>query len=650
MDINLRLHSKRITKLFNEAQKHSATEYIFSLARVEGLTHGIIDPIIKLQSSLKNFNEKKINNNELIKKYQSTINSIELLKLFCNLFNNSNGKLYNMVPFQHLTKGEFPNIIQPTTLNIIQDLIKITKDTQYGDISAVFMYQYIEIKSEIEKLNDPSKLLTNIRYSLIRIIKFTILFLKVYQNKKLEFNSRPRYYKLPGFMVLESLSNKKNGLIGFKMHFSNGSHAKFVRRRDSTDSLNFSPGVSLGFLVGDRNKLVDAWKVGEKHLFELGLKGKYNKTGEWKPLVFPGKTEQIEKEIKRFSSDPEIQAQYFYMFCTGYNVIEFVIAMNIELPMEDSIFGENIYLHKCSDHEKHKDGNSCIYDCWLELDSIDADNIEYSIHSIGIAINRISFTYGIKAKWCLKYGQHGNQYSKAVLKKDDINVLNVLMKNFPLKEEGYIIDTAIEWYNNGKTSNNIFTSFISYYIALESVALAIFSDKIRIGHKFIKRSKTQKKILREKCIESYYNEFYSTDLSKFVRESYFNCIVGLKEKTQRVLEIIFGKEHEYIALLFTKNDGFSLSDIRSKIVHGEFSALDKDERTIVKDSLYDLSLIVEEFIKRIILKLKPDEEIPDWSQMHNTVLHLSDPRSTTFATRDDIFPTKNWKIRESWIS
>ena len=53
--------------------------------------------------------------------------------------------------------------------------------------------------------------------------------------------------------------------------------------------VNVIPGSSIDFFVGENDKLKPAWRVSGKWLYEVGLEGRYNEPGEWKPLAYPGK-------------------------------------------------------------------------------------------------------------------------------------------------------------------------------------------------------------------------------------------------------------------------------------------------------------------------------------------------------------------------
>jgi hypothetical protein len=88
-----------------------------------------------------------------------------------------------------------------------------------------------------------------------------------FQTQKLfalDWKRQKRYYKLPGYEVLELLTDEQ-GLYGFSMHFSNGSKATFARQKDKVvaENLDFS-GEGIGFQVGDLGGLTTKWLVDGK--------------------------------------------------------------------------------------------------------------------------------------------------------------------------------------------------------------------------------------------------------------------------------------------------------------------------------------------------------------------------------------------------
>ena len=133
----------------------------------------------------------------------------------------------------------------------------------------------------------------------------------------------------------------------------------------------------------------------------------------------------------------------------------------------------------------------------------------YLQKAINIAINRISFTYEIQARWCLKYGNNLKSNPQARPSVTDLKLINEILSKFPSNNEGIILDAAIDWYNQGKQSKNHFTSFLCYYIALESIAIAIADHKVGFGLDYPKLSKKSKIDARNQCIENFLNQYYS---------------------------------------------------------------------------------------------------------------------------------------------
>ncbi len=76
----------------------------------------------------------------------------------------------------------------------------------------------------------------------------------------------PRYHKWPNFEVLEILANDNKKLIGFRVHFSNGSSAKFARTNAGLDCTNifFERDGTLGLMAGQLDKLEENWKIDGK--------------------------------------------------------------------------------------------------------------------------------------------------------------------------------------------------------------------------------------------------------------------------------------------------------------------------------------------------------------------------------------------------
>src|SRR5881227_3159579 len=97
------------------------------------------------------------------------------------------------------------------------------------------------------------------------------------------------------------------GLAGFRAHFSNGEYAEFKRTDAAAMPMNlsFDDDGGVAFFVGDMSALVDEWRIGDRPLYEVGLEGRYNAPGEWKPLVYPAEWHQFARRARVSSERPE---------------------------------------------------------------------------------------------------------------------------------------------------------------------------------------------------------------------------------------------------------------------------------------------------------------------------------------------------------
>jgi hypothetical protein len=473
--------NKILEELFIQAQQKGGTQYIYTLLRVTGITKQL-DPLLKIKAIIKELNYPSISDSDFLDKYKAIMEINDPLDLIANLINCINKEGYNINPFLSLNNGNFPHIVHPNISERIQFLLKICEEKNQPSIINVLNRAFPKklvklISSELISCNiDEIKYLRKL-YKKSKIFFNTLI--EIQEKRRLEFLKQPKLYKLPRFEVLELLSTSDFGLYGFKMHFSNGSSAIFERFSNKTKCINITLNYPLGLFVGDIDKMRHEWRIGEKRLYEVGLPGRYNKYGEWKPLVYPGKTDALQKEASSFSKDPKIQGSFFYILCTGHRVIEFVICSDLNLPIEYSNFGNKLYLYKCSptDEEGFPISNLHIYDGWIELDSIDVNSIKNAINYIDIVASRLTFAFNCSMKWCVKYNSTYSKSGFASPTQQDILFLNRFLKNFPANEYAIILDSAIGWFNHGKNSSNIFTRFLCYYIVIESIAINITDGK-----------------------------------------------------------------------------------------------------------------------------------------------------------------------------
>lgn len=633
-----------LDNLFGEALSEDSGNYIFTLLRINGITWKTIDPLLELRDKLQNIDTELTAKGNL-SAYCSLVSINEPLSLIANILNSTRGKSYNPSPFQHLRSGQFPNYIEPTPSQVIKEIVNLAIGLEKPQlahlIETAYPYEILDSCASDVSSNNPDGL----QAAIANCCMFLSSLLGVYFSKRLEFKDWPRFHKLPRFEVMELIINDEDGLYGLNIHFSNGNKATFARYRDSTECRNVRLGVPISFMAGSLDALRHEWRVGEKRLYEIGIPGRYNNWGEWKPLIYPGYIETLEKDARFLSQDDDVQGALLYMMCTGYRGIEFVVRTNIELPANNATIGGNLQLWKCPPISTYQ--NTWVYDGWLELDSVEPEYIRSAIAYIGINANRMAFSYNGVVDWRVKYRIITPSSSCATPSEEDLHVLDSLLKKFPKTEDAIILDAALDWYNRAKSFRNPFTRFLHYYIAFESVALAIAEGEADFGLAYTKEKKGEQKERKRMCIQEEYNRSYATDPIKFIRNTYDDCL-SMKKEACRVAELIFGREHQYIQALFEKTAGPSLSEIRSKLAHGKVMLIKREDENLVRNRLHEIAEISREFLTRIIFSLKPTDTIPSWSQHYSVNTSFADPRSVLVASDEKHLPATDWKIRPEW--
>lgn len=617
-----------ISGLYNKARDNGRIDYILTLLRVRGIESYQIDPFLKIYNAVKNGHRDSLDDF-----YIELSSSSSPLFLIYNLISCVKSLHYNCAPFLD-NSGTFPR--NKISIHDQIDLtIKHAKNSNVRGLIKLLKEVYSSSETEIAK-----------KWSLLRI--FLIELLERYYNELATYKNFQTYHPFRNFMVMEILTNDEIGLYGFKVHFSNNSTALFERKQKSTVCINVAPRVPIEFFAGDLSQLKKEWMVDGKLLWQIGITGKYNKLGEWKPIVYPGETKHIEERLQQESDNYDVQGVLFYIYTTCHHVIEFVVKSPVDLPIKSVLtIGNKFHIWKCP-VDKTDSEQSILYDGWLSLESIEPDYIEAALEYINLSVNRIGFIYDRPINWYLKYKRDIAGSGQAKVTKRDLKLFGKFLEVFPKSEDSFYLDYSIDWHNHANISKNPFIRFLCYFIAIESLALAITEARANLNIGYHKTNKAKRKEDRLKCISYYFDQLYSTDPTKFISESYFNCVVSLKERLKEITEILFGEEHAYIKLLFEKRDGHSLSSIRSDLAHGKLSLLNRKHASLVRKRVPEIAEISKEFISRIIYNLDRSKKVPVWSRKFMLSLQMSDPRSTSFVSHDAMIARKDWKIRKEW--
>jgi len=630
-----------IDNLFDIAKKNGDFDYVCTLLRVEGITSK--DIFSEIESDLSA--EKSESNLDTYNKLLSRLLPLEIL---WNLLNCISSEQYELVPFRKLYKGEFLSREIPSSIEVAKLLIDRAKVDEFHELAELLELCYPNSLHALYSDNCFQKIPDGFLSSSILCREFIVELLEKLTLERKSHIGTQQFYKWQRFSVLKLHIDSVVGLYGFSVYFSNGSSAKFTRFEGKTYCSNIEIRENIGFFVGMSDKLVDEYKVSDVPLYEIGLPGRYNKLGEWKPIIYPGSTDNLHKKVIELTNDQQVQGALFYIFCTCHKVIEFVIKGNIELPEQWNSVGDKIHIWSCEKNSQDSQ-NVRIYDGWIEVDSLDVDEIRRAISTIAVLVNRISFTFGSNLDWRIKYPMVMSSDSVAKPTKVDLEILNKYLLDFPDSDDSVVLDAAFDWYRRGRNARNPMLQFFCFYVAVESVATAVINKKADLGFKITKDNKTARKQERRECIEEKYNNLYKEDPIKFVEKSYFECITSINKNVRKVIEEVFGFKHRFVNALFEKGEwDYSLSQIRGKIAHGGFSLLDDDTEKLLEERLGEMEEITREFLKRVTFKLKIDDNLPVWSGSHTVQLISHDPRNTLVASSEDMFPIKDWRIKEEW--
>lgn len=431
-------YKKYLNYLFAKASEKGGFDYLLTLLRVSGITCGHWDPFVEADEALNSFSK-------VLRKFSKkakTKDSFRLaLLIYChatemsapyeiiaNILRIINGKNYQFMPFFNLTSPDPNHPFKRKQASVSKKISRLgqyaTQANEKKIIDLIYSFLRHNIRNafyhsdytitddefrilgdgsipEIVKLTELSDLIT-------RCFAFYSAFFHTYNGAKKSFLHIKKFHIRPNFQVLELLTDKKEGLYGFKMHHSTGACSSFERKKYiGTTGLNLMcEEDGLSFFIGDFSQVKNTWMVNNNPFFQAGTR--YNPIGKWMPIVYPADPDPILKDIASLSADSEVQAQLFYMKATGHKAIEFVIRSNKPLSKKIyfkypkyNLFGEfQIELHWL----KHIKTKSFIYDCTIFLETGGADEVLRAIKIIkrfALDIEKI----GIKNNAVLKYSQ-----------------------------------------------------------------------------------------------------------------------------------------------------------------------------------------------------------------------------------------------------
>ena len=290
---------KYLDTLFGRAYERYPIELLFTLLRVDGVANQEWDPFEESQKAFEEYNW-------LIKEASKELSDIAAsriaLLMYCqavemtaphnllaNVLNITAGKPYLINPFfdlSRLRKKNSLNRIPPSATMKMRRIKKLAQDVNeqklieiinsfFDDrIRNAFSHSDYILTGEYFRWTEGGPAsqisLKELEERLKTCFAFYGALLECGPQWRKSFGTLPRYHKLPQYEVLELQKDDEGLVIGFKMHFSNGSYASYFRGADGSKPMNVRPDKdgAIGFMVGDREKLEKVWKIGGKPVTE----------------------------------------------------------------------------------------------------------------------------------------------------------------------------------------------------------------------------------------------------------------------------------------------------------------------------------------------------------------------------------------------
>jgi hypothetical protein len=283
-----------LNKLIFKAFENFFLGCICTLLRVYGAADKEWDPFEESRESFDDFNwlllksnvhrTEKCSRRMQLLMYCHAIEMTAPQEILANLFRCLDGLEYVINPFGHLIKKKKNSFeyIPPSAKQKFKeinnlgnkvnenDLLNIINSFYSDKVRNAFSHSDYILTSEGFRFTE-GQLPTEIQYEELDILIdncFTF-YSSFFASHKLwlkELAKMKKFYKCPQYEVLELLANNKSGLYGFKIHFSNGSNASFIRDSSGIKPINISQenDGTINYFVGDLNKLENKWKVNGK--------------------------------------------------------------------------------------------------------------------------------------------------------------------------------------------------------------------------------------------------------------------------------------------------------------------------------------------------------------------------------------------------
>lgn len=192
----------------------------------------------------------------------------------------------------------------------------------------------------------------------------------------------------------------------------------------------------------------------------------------------------------------------FYVFFTGHQVLEFAAVASLELPTEQlDLVGGRLHLWRCPPVEPLQD--EVVYDGWWDLPGASREAVREALQATTQVLNRLVFSFNATVQWRQKYTPLASPVSFATPQHEDLPLLQEYVRLRDSGDDEAVLDAAIDWYTRARLAQNPFTAFLSYYIPIETVAIAAAAGAADFGMPTLALTKTQRRAARERAYKAF---------------------------------------------------------------------------------------------------------------------------------------------------
>ena len=346
---------------------------------------------------------------------------------------------------------------------------------------------------------------------------------------------------------------------------------------------------------------------------------RYNKWREWKPIQSTLNMEEHSKAMLAALAirGNELEAAHNYTAHTGFDGIEFVVIGSYKDKAPFRKLAHGIVLVPCADVLEDQSNPTSmlgrtrfLYDGWLPLTNTSLDGLREGLRWIDETIAMLTYSLRSSATWFPKYietcPKHGEYRS---LQDSDECLFADATTDFAMLPEAVrdAVSRAAHWLQHGQQQRRSTDTFLSYWLAFESLILTLFDVGPEVGlvieDEYEGMSKKARKSAKGRAILELIDPVEEKTASELVSRAYFDIVTGIGKRVRKTLPVVLGEGHQDVDWPYTAKLGIEPTTLRSNLVHGGLSATELETRYDLVTMCSELELLTREIIHRTLHQL-----------------------------------------------